>query len=163
MITKTFVLLVALTAATVCFTGCQSVDITKTAKGFHAPTNPNEVEILMTRPDKAYEELGTINATGFLPSETAKMHNALRAKAAPLGANAVVVGNLANEQVNPQHPQYEPKIVANEEPLIAKSDEQGRIWIFVGTDSAFEGPSKFYVAKVTIGLEVIKDQLSISP
>jgi hypothetical protein len=45
----------------------------------------------MTRPDKAYEELGTINATGFLPSETAKMHNALRAKAAPLGANAVVV------------------------------------------------------------------------
>jgi hypothetical protein len=91
MITKTFVLLVALTAATVCFTGCQSVDITKTAKGFHAPTNPNEVEILMTRPDKAYEELGTINATGFLPSETAKMHNALRAKAAPLGANAVVV------------------------------------------------------------------------
>jgi hypothetical protein len=90
MTTKLIVLLAALTAQFV-LTGCQSVDITKTAKGFHAATNPNDVEVLMTRPDRAYEELGTINATGFLPTETAKMHNALRAKAAPLGANAVVV------------------------------------------------------------------------
>jgi hypothetical protein len=90
MNTKILVLLVAL-LATVCLSGCRSVDITKTGKGFHAPTNPNDVEILMTRPDRAYDELGTINATGFPASETAKMHNALRAKAAPLGANAVIV------------------------------------------------------------------------
>jgi hypothetical protein len=90
MNTKIFVLLLAL-LATVGLTGCQTVDITKTGKGFHAPTNPNDVDILMTRPDRAYEELGTINATGFRASDTAKMHNALRAKAAPLGANAVVV------------------------------------------------------------------------
>jgi CBS-domain-containing membrane protein len=104
MNTKAFVLLVALVAA-ICFTGCQTVDITKTGKGFHAPTNPNDVEILMTRPDRAYEELGTINATGFLASETAKMHNALRAKAAPLGANAVIVtgsGMLPGGLAGPQ-------------------------------------------------------------
>jgi hypothetical protein len=90
MIKKTFLLIITFTAF-ICATGCQTVDITKTSKGYHAPTNPNEVEILMTRPDRAYEELGTINATGFQPSETAKMHNDLRSKAAPLGANAVVV------------------------------------------------------------------------
>ena len=90
MKTKALTQLVAL-AAILFFTGCASVDVTKTAKGFHAPTNPNEVEILMTRPERKYEELGTINATGFRPSATAKMQNAIRAKAAPLGANAVIL------------------------------------------------------------------------
>lgn len=70
---------------------CASVDVTKTSKGFHAATDPNTVEILKTRPDKAYEELGTITVTGFAADETAKMHNAVRAKAAPLGATAVIL------------------------------------------------------------------------
>lgn len=83
----------ALLYTLLCFmiTACGTVDITKTGKGYHEPTDPNDVEILMTRPTKPYEELGTINAMGFAPSETAKMHNALRAKAAPLGADAVIV------------------------------------------------------------------------
>ena len=41
-----------------------------------------------TRP---YEELGSVTVQGFEMREEAKMHNAIRAKAAPLGANAVVV------------------------------------------------------------------------
>jgi hypothetical protein len=90
MKTKILTLLTVL-VATICFTGCQTVDVTKTAKGFHAPTKADDIEILMTKPDRTYEELGTINCVGFLPSETAKMHNALRAKAAPLGANAVIL------------------------------------------------------------------------
>ena len=71
--------------------GCASVDITKTAKGFYDPTNPNDVEILKTRPDKPYEELGTITAVHFRALDTATMHNAIRAKAAPLGATAVIL------------------------------------------------------------------------
>jgi len=72
--------------------GCATVDITKTGKGYYAPTNPNEVQILMTVPiTKQYEELGTITVNGFGMREEAKMHNAIRAKAAPLGANAVVI------------------------------------------------------------------------
>jgi hypothetical protein len=70
---------------------CASVDITKTAKGYYAPTNPNEVEVLMTKPDRQYTELGTITVTGFDIGDTAKMHNAIRAKAAPLGATAVIL------------------------------------------------------------------------
>ena len=73
--------------------GCASVDVTKTAKGFYDPTDPNEVDILMTGSDKPYIELGSVTVTGFAPDETAKMHNAIRAKAAELGANAVILKN----------------------------------------------------------------------
>lgn len=72
-------------------TGCAVVDVTKTAKGHYDPTNANDVEILMTRPDRPYDELGSVAASQFLPQETAKMHNAIRSKAAPLGANAVIL------------------------------------------------------------------------
>lgn len=72
-------------------TACANVDVTKTSKGFHDATDANSIEILKTRPDKAYEELGTITVTGFGASDSAKMHNAIRAKAAPLGATAVIL------------------------------------------------------------------------
>jgi len=76
--------------------GCANVDVTKTGKGFYDPTDPNEVDILKTRPDvsrpeNSYVELGTVTVTGFAPTETAKMHNAIRNKAAGLGAHAVIL------------------------------------------------------------------------
>jgi hypothetical protein len=71
--------------------GCAVVDVTKTGKGFYDKTNANEVEILKTRPERSYDELGTVTATGFAPAETAKMHNAIRTKSAALGANAVIL------------------------------------------------------------------------
>ena len=73
--------------------GCASVDITKTAKGFYDPTNPNDVDILMTGSDRPFIELGSVTVSGFEPDETAKMHNAIRAKAAELGANAIIIKN----------------------------------------------------------------------
>jgi hypothetical protein len=72
-------------------TGCAAVDVTKTAKGFYNPTDPNEVEIVRTRPDKPFIELGTVTATRFSPDESAKMHNAIRAKSSSLGATAVIL------------------------------------------------------------------------
>jgi hypothetical protein len=83
---------IALLAIAVSFlVGCASVDITKTAAGYYAPTNPNDVEILMTVPTRPYVELGTVTVTGFAAKEEAKMHNAIRAKAAPLGATCVII------------------------------------------------------------------------
>ena len=70
---------------------CATVDVTKTSKGYYAPTKASDVEIFATRPDKKYEELGIVTVMNFPPSEIAKMHNALREKAAPLGANAVII------------------------------------------------------------------------
>ncbi len=71
--------------------GCASVDITKTGAGYFAPTDPNQVEILTTVPTKPYTELGTVTISGFQAKEEAKMHNAIRAKAAPLGASSVII------------------------------------------------------------------------
>lgn len=71
--------------------GCATVDVTKTGKGFYPPTKPDDVEILMTKASKDYTELGTVSTRKWNPSETAKMHNAIRAKAAELGADAVLI------------------------------------------------------------------------
>lgn len=71
--------------------GCATVDVTKTAKGFYSATRPDDVEIFMTRPDRKFLELATVSTTKWKPSDTAKMHNALRAKTAPLGAHAVLI------------------------------------------------------------------------
>jgi hypothetical protein len=71
--------------------GCQTVDVTKTGKGVYEPTNAADIEILTTKPDRAYVELATVTTTGHSPSDEAKMHNALRDKTAPLGANAVII------------------------------------------------------------------------
>jgi len=70
------------------------------------------------------------------------------------GKNAVVVGNLANPLVNPEQPQFAPKQVGNtDEPIVVQSDETGKIWVFVGTDSGFEGTSKYYIGDVDITLQ----------
>ena len=71
--------------------GCATVDVTKTAAGYYDKTDPNAVEILKTRPERSFLELGTVTVTGFDADETAKMHNAVRAKSAALGANAVIL------------------------------------------------------------------------
>ncbi len=68
-----------------------TVDVVKTGKGIYSPSAPSEIDILKTRPDKAYEELATVDALNFPIKGVAKMHNALRAKAAPIGANAVLI------------------------------------------------------------------------
>ena len=82
---------VGIAAFVLLLASCANVDITKTSAGFYDKTDPNTIEVLKTRPDRAYEELGTITVTGFSSSDTAKMHNAIRAKSSALGANAVVL------------------------------------------------------------------------
>lgn len=80
-----------LLVGTVLATGCATVSVTKTAKGFFAPTTADNVEILMTKVERDYIELATVGTANWNPSETAKMHNAMRAKTAPLGAHAVLI------------------------------------------------------------------------
>lgn len=77
--------------ATMFVFGCASVDVTKTSEGYYEPTNAAELDILKTVPSEKYTELGTVTVTGFDSGEVAKMHNAIRAKSAALGANAVIL------------------------------------------------------------------------
>ena len=82
---------ISILALILLLTACASVSVTKTGKGFHEPTKPDNVGILKTVPDYKYEELGTVTVSGFASQETAKMHNAIRAKASALGSTAVIL------------------------------------------------------------------------
>jgi len=73
--------------------GCASVTVTKTAKGYFEPTDPDSIEILVTVPDRKFVELATVTTQNWSTKATAKMHNSLRAKCAPLGADAVILGS----------------------------------------------------------------------
>ena len=86
-------LLAIMAVMTMFFAGCASVDVTQTAKGHYNATNPNDVEILKTKPDRPYTKLGTVTVTGYAPTAVAKMYNAIRTKSAPLGADAVILLN----------------------------------------------------------------------
>lgn len=65
------------------------------------------------------------------------------------GANAVVLGNLASPSEG-----YQVKKLYGENAFAITTDAQGKLWIFVGTDSGFEGRTKFYIARIE--LEVLQ-------
>jgi hypothetical protein len=89
---KSILNLITIATFATLFVSCGgTVDITKTSSGYFDPTDPAKVQILKTTPDWKYTELGTVDVNGFKPGDTAKMHNAIRAKAAPLGASAVII------------------------------------------------------------------------
>lgn len=68
------------------------------------------------------------------------------------GQNAVLVGNVA--KVNSTDPgSYEIKTLTNtDKPLYAATDDNGKMWIFVGTDSGFEGKTDLYYTRVHVTL-----------
>jgi hypothetical protein len=70
------------------------VHVTKTGKGFFAPTSPDDVEVLVLSPqNRPFDEIASVTTYNWDVNDTAKMHNSLRAKCAPMGANAVVLVN----------------------------------------------------------------------
>ena len=71
--------------------GCATVTVTKTAKGYFTPKDPDDVEILITIPRRPFIELAAATTMNWKTRDTAKMHNSLRAKCAPLGADAVIL------------------------------------------------------------------------
>ena len=82
------------TVAALTFSSCATVDITKTGEGYHSPKPAATVKILKTRPEAKYAEIGVLNVLGFPARDTAKMHNAIRAKAGPMGADAVIITDV---------------------------------------------------------------------
>lgn len=86
-------LLVLITASVFLGACGPSIDMTKTGKGFFAKTDADHVEILSTLPDKGFEEVATFSTSGWDASDTAKMHNGIRLKAADIGGDAAVIQN----------------------------------------------------------------------
>lgn len=70
------------------------------------------------------------------------------------GEHALRVGDVAKETCELLEPDaYEKKVLGNEgQPLRMRSDEQGNLWIFVGTDSGFEGETTLYYTQIDVTL-----------
>jgi hypothetical protein len=77
------------------------------------------------------------------------------------GKNTLVIGDLESPASDPDDSRYFPKQMSHEIPLRAQSDSQGHLWIFLGTDSGFEGKSKFYIAKVDLQLEEVEKGIAL--
>lgn len=75
------------------------------------------------------------------------------------GEDAVVVGTIANPNLNPETADgtvYE--LMALDTAglgLTTITDDSGTLWVFVGTDSGFEGPTSIYYDHIEIVLEPI--------
>ena len=63
------------------------------------------------------------------------------------------MGNAAKLK-NEEFDAYEFKVLKNnKKPLKIKSDADGKLWVFVGTDSGFEGKTVLYYTNVKVTLK----------
>ncbi|MFC4077742.1 hypothetical protein [Salinithrix halophila] len=73
--------------------------------------------------------------------------NADKGNQAKEGPDAINVGNLA--KVASKDNSYQLKNLHNQsKPFYARSDSQGNLWLFIGTDSGFEGLTKIYISRI---------------
>ncbi|SFS51426.1 hypothetical protein SAMN05444972_103133 [Marininema halotolerans] len=70
------------------------------------------------------------------------------------GSHAIVMGNLA--KIGDQKSTYQLKNYTNNgQPFFAQSDADGDLWLFVGTDSGFEGLTKIYFSRISVTLNEV--------
>lgn len=60
------------------------------------------------------------------------------------GQDALLLGDASNSNTDCQDPVWEVKTLESEEALAVVTDEDGALWLFVGTDSGFEGRTELY-------------------
>lgn len=73
--------------------GCTSVDVAPRPGLKRDATAPDNVQILRTPPTRPFEEIGGISVMGYSKENTAAMERDIRAKAAGIGADAVVINS----------------------------------------------------------------------
>jgi hypothetical protein len=70
---------------------CSSTTAVRTGSTKHKSTNWRDVQVLTVRPERSFEEIGTLNTSGWKQKDTKKLYEDLRKQAAKMGANAVLV------------------------------------------------------------------------
>ena len=68
------------------------------------------------------------------------------------GADAVVLGNVANSVPCGELPMWELKLLSGGT-LLTDADEADRVWVYFGSDSGFESLSSFYYTQVWVTFE----------
>jgi hypothetical protein len=88
------VLMLALLAVVVASAACSTISVSSKqylgAPAF-APTNPDKVELLRTRPHRPHEKLGEVKLEPSGNPSTADLEMAMKKEAAKMGADAVVI------------------------------------------------------------------------
>lgn len=73
------------------------------------------------------------------------------------GDDAVAVGTIANPNLDPDTADGTQFALMNldnsGQALASRSDSDGRLWVFVGSDSGFEGPTTLYYASINVTLD----------
>jgi hypothetical protein len=76
--------------------------------------------------------------------------NVNKGEQATAGSNAQVIGHIAKE--NQSGEQYELKKLKMTKPIVVKTNANGELWTFFGSDSGFEGKTTLYYANVRVNL-----------
>lgn len=70
------------------------------------------------------------------------------------GANALVVGDMANSVRCGEPPRWElEQLSSGSESITVTADSDGRVWLFAGTDSGFEATTRFYFTWIIANFE----------
>lgn len=74
------------------------------------------------------------------------------------GDRSVVVGNAANgvDQCTDTPFRMITRSTEDTDPLVAEAGAEGSLWVFVGTDSGFEGTTALYYDEITVTLEPVE-------
>lgn len=89
------------------------------------------------------------------PKQVGYYLNVPKGNQAENGSQAKVIGNLATEGANCEATLYKDKTIetSSVQTLNFTSDANGTIWLFIGTDSGFEGLTTLYYRTVEIQLK----------
>jgi len=68
------------------------------------------------------------------------------------GANALVLGNVANSFPCAPSVPWELKSLGADTPLVVRTDASGSLWLFMGTDSGYEGTTSLYYTRFSATL-----------
>ncbi|MEB2302626.1 protease inhibitor I9 family protein [Lysinibacillus xylanilyticus] len=72
------------------------------------------------------------------------------------GKDAFIIGDLQKTTIDSE--KYELKYFNNKQrPFIVETDKNGELWLFIGTDSAFEGVTSIYYPRIKVTLKEVKE------
>jgi hypothetical protein len=71
--------------------GCSNTTAVRTSETRYRSTKWQDVQVLTVRPERSFEEIGTLNTSGWKQKKTKALYEDLRKQAAKMGANAVLI------------------------------------------------------------------------
>lgn len=106
--------------------------------------------------ESVYMKFGAVNYEPLAildPTETFWMMNIDKGNQSLSGTDMLTIGNVANPNVDIYTPKYAPKHFDSYEigfDFQVTADENGSVWVIIGTDSGFEGTTEVYYDNVTV-------------